>query len=271
MDWRRRHYNNRGSSRGRGRGAYSLPSRCKASSNSPNSSPTFQTPSSGASRQSASRSSRSLASSRSRGGSSQNSATGQSSGNLPQSALSSGTGKRISMRAPTSSASTAQNSSNTIRLSSSDDSATVRGDDESESDPYAPESEGQIQSREDADEMNEVVMAIELKRGTVGCAYYVAREEKLFLMEDVRMAGVDLVDTLKLHIEPTVILINVRSDEDLELCLKNGAKGIEGEENNGDGEYDFGLRITKRKLITVCRNSIRELHTQFETINRISV
>lgn len=38
-------------------------------------------------------------------------------------------------------------------------------------------------------------MAVDLKeKGTVGCAYYVAREEKLYFMEDAKLGGVDMVD-----------------------------------------------------------------------------
>lgn len=43
--------------------------------------------------------------------------------------------------------------------------------------------------------LSEVVMAVNVgKRGTVGCAYYLAREEKLYFMEDVQQGGVDVVD-----------------------------------------------------------------------------
>ena len=41
-------------------------------------------------------------------------------------------------------------------------------------------------------------MAVDLKeRGTVGCCYYVAREEKLYFMEDVQLGGVDVVDACR--------------------------------------------------------------------------
>jgi DNA mismatch repair protein MSH5 len=52
-------------------------------------------------------------------------------------------------------------------------------------------------SEDGNDEMLEnVIMAIDMKeRGTVGCAYYVAREERLFCMEDVVNGGKDLVET----------------------------------------------------------------------------
>jgi DNA mismatch repair protein MSH5 len=94
------------------------------------------------------------------------------------------------------------------------------------------ETDIEIQEREDSDAMNEIIMAIDMKdRGTVGCAYYVAREEKLCMMEDMKMAGLDLVDLLKLHAQPTIVLISTRSDERLEEHLNKEARGIDrGEE-----------------------------------------
>ena len=94
-------------------------------------------------------------------------------------------------------------------------------------DPFA-EDESEIVARENIDSINETVMAIDMRdRGTIGCAYYVAREAKLYLMEDVKMASVDLVDTLKIHASPTVILINSRSDEKLEERLISDARCID--------------------------------------------
>lgn len=46
-----------------------------------------------------------------------------------------------------------------------------------------------------AENLSEVVMAVNLtERGTVGCAYYVAREEKLYFLEDVKLGGPNIVD-----------------------------------------------------------------------------
>jgi len=45
------------------------------------------------------------------------------------------------------------------------------------------------------DSLNEIVMAVDVRsRGTVGCAYYVAREEKFYFMEDVKLGGADIVE-----------------------------------------------------------------------------
>lgn len=45
------------------------------------------------------------------------------------------------------------------------------------------------------DDVNEIIMGVNMTdRGTVGCAYYVARDEKLYFMEDVQMGGADIID-----------------------------------------------------------------------------
>lgn len=39
-------------------------------------------------------------------------------------------------------------------------------------------------------------MAVDVKgRGNVGCSYYVAREEKLYFMEDVKLGELEVVET----------------------------------------------------------------------------
>ena len=39
-------------------------------------------------------------------------------------------------------------------------------------------------------------MAVDTKeRGAVGCAYYVSAEEKLYFMEDVKLGGVEVMES----------------------------------------------------------------------------
>lgn len=96
-----------------------------------------------------------------------------------------------------------------------------------------PEDDAAIDEREDDDAANEVVMALDMRdRGTVGCCYYVAREEKLYFMDDVKFGGLDVIDTrqfprrcpyaistepnsilVKLYSQPTILLLSSRVDE----------------------------------------------------------
>ncbi len=62
-----------------------------------------------------------------------------------------------------------------------------------------PEDDATIDEREENDSLNEIIMAVDVKgRGNVGCSYYVAREEKLYFMEDVKLGGLEVVETCEL-------------------------------------------------------------------------
>jgi DNA mismatch repair protein MSH5 len=53
----------------------------------------------------------------------------------------------------------------------------------------------EIERDEDLDALNEVIMAVDMRNnGNVGCAYYVAREEVLYLMPDAPLGGKEMVD-----------------------------------------------------------------------------
>lgn len=106
-----------------------------------------------------------------------------------------------------------------------------------ESDPgFGPEQDADIAEREEDDSLNEVVMAVDLRdRGTIGCAYYIAREQKLYMAQDVRSGGIEIIETrkhlsdlsqrmadpgeVKLYVQPTVILLSTKSDESVSTCL----------------------------------------------------
>ncbi|KAI1365065.1 putative MSH5 protein [Xylaria arbuscula] len=113
---------------------------------------------------------------------------------------------------------------------------------------------------EGADAMNEIIMAIDMRdrgpRGSsIGCAYYSVLEEALYLLEDVQMAGVDLVETLLLHAQPTTILVSSRAPEPLAELLAKGSQDVNGNQEL-PGAYilrninstDFRYETGKNKL-----------------------
>jgi len=64
-------------------------------------------------------------------------------------------------------------------------------------------------------------MALDMKQnGDLGCAYYIAVDQALYLLEDVAMAGIELIETLLLHSQPTTILLSSRAPEDLVQALE---------------------------------------------------
>lgn len=87
-----------------------------------------------------------------------------------------------------------------------------------------------IQSHEDSDATNETFMGVDMRdRGTIGCAYYSPRDQILHLMEDIKMGCLDIIDTLRIQIQPTVILICNRTDEEFENRIRQDARGIDRE------------------------------------------
>ena len=54
----------------------------------------------------------------------------------------------------------------------------------------------QPQEQEQGDDLCQVVMAIDVReRGAVGCCYYLAREEKVYVLEDITSGGQEIVET----------------------------------------------------------------------------
>lgn len=59
----------------------------------------------------------------------------------------------------------------------------------------APEDDASNQELEVDDSLDQVIMAVDMRdKGTVGCCYYVAKEEKLYLMDDVKYCGIEVID-----------------------------------------------------------------------------
>ena len=78
-----------------------------------------------------------------------------------------------------------------VRNAESHDGTPYEGGEDGPSDEHPLHAEDD----DDADALNEVVLAVDLReRGTVGCAYYVARDEKLYFMEDARLGGVETIE-----------------------------------------------------------------------------
>lgn len=87
---------------------------------------------------------------------------------------------------------------------------------------------------DDPDTADEIIMAVHYtERGSVGCAYYMARSETLFFMEDFRSGDASVVDScmsseqldvqlmliVKLFIDPTIVLLPANSSPEVVQCL----------------------------------------------------
>ena len=53
-----------------------------------------------------------------------------------------------------------------------------------------------IEEGEDADALHEVIMCVDMReKDTVGCCYYVARDQALFVMADVANGGTEIIES----------------------------------------------------------------------------
>lgn len=72
-----------------------------------------------------------------------------------------------------------------------------------------------VEGDQDLDMTNEIVMAVDMNaRGTVGCSYYVAAQEKLYFMEDVTFGGVEAVDNCtrcKMDVTKQLLMIDSKA------------------------------------------------------------
>lgn len=128
----------------------------------------------------------------------------------------------------------------------------------------------------------EVIMCVDMReRGTVGCCYYESSTNSLHLVEDIRCGGLEAIDTceyasantcaraheetVKLHIQPTVVILSLRVDETLEQYFD--PDGRSRGSANGDGKdhrYHMMLQLTLHVLLQVinslcptCLNFVR--------------
>ncbi|GAB1311213.1 hypothetical protein MFIFM68171_01423 [Madurella fahalii] len=86
-------------------------------------------------------------------------------------------------------------------------------------------------------------MALDMdKDGKVGCAYYSAIDETLFLEEDVAMGGIEAVDTLLLHVQPTSIIIPKRAPGNLVEFLERDAHRFD---DDGDSRSEQGSYVLR--------------------------
>ncbi|KAE8416659.1 DNA mismatch repair protein Msh5 [Aspergillus pseudocaelatus] len=71
---------------------------------------------------------------------------------------------------------------------------------------------GPIQQLTD-DDLDQVMVAIDIREsGIIGCSYYAAQEETLYLFGDMQSAGTEILDSLVIQAKPTVLLLSPRVD-----------------------------------------------------------
>ena len=81
------------------------------------------------------------------------------------------------------------------------------------------------------DVAHEVILALEWKNnGDLGCAYYVTADETLYVQKDIPMAGIEMVETVLLHAQPSTVIIPNRSSNKLADFLQSHAQNTVAEQ-----------------------------------------
>ncbi|KAI9883832.1 MAG: Translation elongation factor 1 beta [Watsoniomyces obsoletus] len=82
---------------------------------------------------------------------------------------------------------------------------------------------------EDDETLDDVIMAVDVRKETMGCCYYIARDQKLCFMEDIRLADAQMVETLRINVQPSLILLSNRVDDAVDTLLQPD----DGDANSG--------------------------------------
>ncbi|CAK7275293.1 hypothetical protein SEPCBS57363_006607 [Sporothrix epigloea] len=100
-----------------------------------------------------------------------------------------------------------------------------------------------VDDRDATVEAEGVYMALEMKAdGTIGCAYFVAASSTLYLYEDIRIASLEVIESILFQAQPTCILVPSSSPEKLMDFLSNLSCWISDDERNPNEENGFVLR-----------------------------
>lgn len=99
-------------------------------------------------------------------------------------------------------------------------------------------------------------MALDMRKdGRIGCAYYVAAEETLFIEEDIPLGGLEYASTFIMRVQPTTVMVPNRASQDLVMLLEQDAEGF----NDQGGSYilrhltaaEFDYDEAKESLVRV--------------------
>ncbi|KAJ9602597.1 hypothetical protein H2200_012790 [Cladophialophora chaetospira] len=116
----------------------------------------------------------------------------------------------------------------------------------------------------DDDFLEQVIMAIDIReKGKVGCAYYIAGEERLLCMEEIIGGGSEVVEKLKLDLQPTTVILSPRSDAPADTPndrLRRNVSLVESDDQHQPLPYQVEIRPSPEfsydgalnKLIGLC-------------------
>ncbi|EXJ88115.1 hypothetical protein A1O1_05043 [Capronia coronata CBS 617.96] len=125
------------------------------------------------------------------------------------------------------------------------------------------------------DFLDRIIVAIHLKEnGKVGCAYYIAAEEKLLCMEEVDGGGSQVIERLKIDLQPTTVIVSPQSDGvsgSSDTQVRRQVSLVDSDDNHHPLPYemeirpshDFGFEGALNKLLNLPVLSSHENASEF--------
>lgn len=106
-------------------------------------------------------------------------------------------------------------------------------------------------SQQADDLLNELIMAVDAKsRGDIGCAYYIASEHRLLIMEDVQLGGPHIIEAIRMFVGPTAILAPFKLDDRfLNILDPDGRTRGDAPTGDGDGSHHSSIQVNLRLLM----------------------
>ncbi|KAE8346592.1 hypothetical protein BDV24DRAFT_175545 [Aspergillus arachidicola] len=125
---------------------------------------------------------------------------------------------------------------------------------------------GLIQQLTD-DDLDQVMVAIDIREsGTVGCSYYSAQEETLYLLGDMQSAATEILDSLVIQTKPTVLLLSPRVDY---LGPQDTDESEQGNSSQSYLPYHLDVRPSQEFSYLNAKNKIAALAISSEHEQRI--
>ncbi|KAJ5382814.1 DNA mismatch repair protein MutS core [Penicillium concentricum] len=121
----------------------------------------------------------------------------------------------------------------------------------------------------DDDLDDHVITAIDMKdHGTVGCSYYSAEEEKMYLLGDSRFGDIETIEALLLQIKPTVVLTPPRVDlssqnQDQHLAQEDASSAYLPYQIDVRPTPEFSYSNAESKLLALKISSTHEQRIRF--------
>ncbi|KAE8401294.1 muts domain V-domain-containing protein [Aspergillus pseudonomiae] len=117
------------------------------------------------------------------------------------------------------------------------------------------------------DDLDQVIVAVDMREsGTVGCSYYSAQEETLYLLGDMQLAGTEILDSLVLQTKPTALLLSPRVDY---LCSQDTNECGQGNSSQSYLPYQLDVRPSQEFSYLNAKNKLVALEISSEHEQRI--